>query len=244
MVAIYSTFLQRAYDQLIHDVALQNLDVLFALDRAGMVGEDGATHAGAYDISYLRCIPNMMIMAPSDENETSQLLYTGYRHNGPAAVRYPRGSGPGAVIEKTMTAVPIGKGVIRREGARVAILNFGTLLPSGLKVAEQINATIADMRFVKPLDETLVRQLAEDHQLLVTLEENSVAGGAGAAVSEFLAAQGIVMPVLHLGLPDRFVDHGKHSEQLTDTGLDSTNILQSIEQRLELLKTAGQVAQK
>jgi len=243
VVAIYSTFLQRAYDQLIHDVALQNLDVLFALDRAGLVGEDGATHAGAYDISYLRCIPNMMIMAPSDENETRQLLYTGFRHNGPAAVRYPRGTGPGAVIEKTMTALPIGKGVIRRAGAQVAILNFGTLLPSGLEVAEQINATVADMRFVKPIDETLVRQLAEDHQLLVTLEENSVAGGAGTAVSEFLAAQGIVMPVLHLGLPDRFVDHGKHIEQLTDTGLDSTNILQSIEQRLELLKTAGQVAQ-
>ena len=182
-------------------------------------------------------------MAPSDENETRQLLYTGFRHNGPAAVRYPRGTGPGAVIEKTMTALPIGKGVIRRAGAQVAILNFGTLLPSGLEVAEQINATVADMRFVKPIDETLVRQLAEDHQLLVTLEENSVAGGAGTAVSEFLAAQGIVMPVLHLGLPDRFVDHGKHIEQLTDTGLDSTNILQSIEQRLELLKTAGQVAQ-
>jgi 1-deoxy-D-xylulose-5-phosphate synthase len=243
VVAIYSTFLQRAYDQLIHDVALQNLDVLFALDRAGLVGEDGATHAGAYDISYLRCIPNMMIMAPSDENETRQLLYTGYRHNGPAAVRYPRGTGPGAVIEKAMTALPIGKGVIRREGVQVAILNFGTLLPSGLEVAEQINATVADMRFVKPIDESLIRQLAEDHQLLVTLEENSVAGGAGAAVSEFLAAQGIVMPLLHLGLPDRFVDHGKHSEQLTDTGLDSANILQSIEQRLELLKTAGQVAQ-
>ena len=243
VVAIYSTFLQRAYDQLIHDVALQNLDVLFALDRAGMVGEDGATHAGAYDISYLRCIPNMMIMAPSDENETRQLLYTGYRHNGPATVRYPRGTGPGAVIEKAMTALRIGKGVIRREGVQVAILNFGTLLPSGLEVAEQINATVADMRFVKPIDESLIRQLTEDHQLLVTLEENSVAGGAGAAVSEFLAAQGIVMPVLHLGLPDRFVDHGKHSEQLTDTGLDSANILQSIEQRLELLKTAGQVAQ-
>jgi len=243
VVAIYSTFLQRAYDQLIHDVALQNLDVLFALDRAGMVGEDGATHAGAYDISYLRCIPNMMIMAPSDENETRQLLFTGYQHNGPAAVRYPRGTGPGAIIEKTMTALPIGRGVVRREGTQVAILNFGTLLASGLEVADQINATVADMRFVKPIDEALIRQLAEGHRLLVTLEENSIAGGAGAAVSEFLAAQGIVMPVLHLGLPDRFVDHGKHNEQLTDTGLDSSSILRTIEQRLELLKTTGQVAQ-
>ena len=187
VVAIYSTFLQRAYDQLIHDVALQNLDVLFALDRAGLVGEDGATHAGAYDISYLRCIPNMMIMAPSDENETRQLLYTGYMHTGPAAVRYPRGTGPGATIEKAMTALQIGKGVIRRDGAGVAILNFGTLLPTGLRVGEQLNATVADMRFVKPIDETMIRELASRHSLLVTLEENSIAGGAGSAVSEFLA---------------------------------------------------------
>ena len=236
VVAIYSTFLQRAYDQLIHDVALQNLDVLFALDRAGMVGEDGATHAGAYDISYLRCIPNMMIMAPSDENETRQLLYTGYQHHGPAAVRYPRGTGPGAVIEKTMTAMPIGKGVIRREGSQVAILNFGTLLTYGFEAAESLNATVADMRFVKPIDEQLILKLAETHQLLVTLEENSIAGGAGSAVSEFLAAKGIVMPVLHLGLPDRYVDHGNHSQQLADTGLDSAAILHAIEKRVELLK--------
>jgi len=236
VVAIYSTFLQRAYDQLIHDVALQNLDVLFALDRAGMVGEDGATHAGAYDISYLRCIPNMMIMAPSDENETRQLLYTGYQHHGPAAVRYPRGTGPGAVIEQTMTAMPIGKGVIRREGSQVAILNFGTLLTYGFEAADSLNATVADMRFVKPIDEQLILTLAETHQLLVTLEENSIAGGAGSAVSEFLAAKGIVMPVLHLGLPDRYVDHGNHSQQLADTGLDSAAILQAIEKRVELLK--------
>ena len=237
VVAIYSTFLQRAYDQLIHDVALQNLDVLFALDRAGMVGEDGATHAGAYDISYLRCIPNMMIMAPSDENETRQLLYTGYTHHGPAAVRYPRGTGPGAVIEKTMTAMPIGKGVIRREGSQVAILNFGTLLTYGFEAAESLNATVADMRFVKPIDEQLILKLAETHQLLVTLEENSIAGGAGSAVSEFLAAQGIVMPVLHLGLPDRYVDHGNHSQQLADTGLDAGSILEAITNRLALLST-------
>ena len=236
VVAIYSTFLQRAYDQLIHDVAIQNLDVLFALDRAGLVGEDGATHAGAYDISYLRCIPNMVLMAPSDENETRQLLYTGFIHQGPAAVRYPRGTGPGATIKKRMTALPLGKGVIRREGAQVAILNFGTLLANGLEAAEQLNATVADMRFVKPIDEALICDLASRHTLLVTLEENSIAGGAGSAVSEFLAAQGILMPVLHLGLPDLFVDHGKHEEQLAVTGLDVTGIKVAIEQRLTLIK--------
>ena len=235
VVAIYSTFLQRAYDQLIHDVAIQNLDVLFALDRAGLVGEDGATHAGAYDISFLRCIPNMVIMAPSDENETRQLLYTGYMHSGPAAVRYPRGTGPGAVIEQQMTALPLGKGLMARRGAGVAILNFGTLLATGLEVAETLNASVADMRFVKPIDEQLIRDLAGTHQLLVTLEENSTAGGAGSAVSEFLAEQGIVMPVLHLGLPDRFIDHGNHSQQLESIGLDSTAILGAIEKRLALL---------
>ncbi|MGB2451205.1 MAG: 1-deoxy-D-xylulose-5-phosphate synthase [Porticoccaceae bacterium] len=239
VVAIYSTFLQRGYDQLIHDVALQNLDVLFALDRAGMVGEDGATHAGAYDISYLRCIPNMLVMTPSDENETRQLLYTGFIHQGPAAVRYPRGTGPGAAIDQAMTALPLGKGVVRRSGAQVAILNFGTTLANAMAVAESLNATVADMRFVKPLDEELISQLAAEHQLLVSVEENAVAGGAGAAVSEYLAQQGIVMPVLHLGLPDLFIDHGSHSEQLAATGLDSAGMLQAIEQRLALLKLPG-----
>jgi 1-deoxy-D-xylulose-5-phosphate synthase len=242
VVAIYSTFLQRGYDQLIHDVALQNLDVLFALDRAGLVGEDGATHAGAYDISYLRCIPNMLVMAPSDENETRQLLYTGFIHQGPAAVRYPRGTGPGAQIDQAMTAVPIGKGIMRRTGAQVAILNFGTTLASAMEAAEHLNASVADMRFVKPIDEALIRQLAADHQLLVTVEENSVAGGAGTAVSEFLAAQGIVMPVLHIGLPDRFIDHGKHHEQLGMAGLDCAGIVHSIEQRLSLLQLPNQAA--
>ena len=242
VVAIYSTFLQRGYDQLIHDVALQNLDVLFALDRAGLVGEDGATHAGAYDISYLRCIPNMLVMAPSDENETRQLLYTGFIHQGPAAVRYPRGTGPGVQIDQAMTAVPIGKGIMRRTGAQVAILNFGTTLASAMEAAEHLNASIADMRFVKPIDEALIRQLAADHQLLVTVEENSVAGGAGTAVSEFLAAQGIVMPVLHIGLPDRFIDHGKHHEQLGMAGLDCAGIVHSIEQRLSLLQLPNQAA--
>jgi 1-deoxy-D-xylulose-5-phosphate synthase len=243
VVAIYSTFLQRGYDQVIHDVALQNLDVLFAMDRAGLVGEDGATHAGAYDISYLRCIPNMLVMAPSDENETRQLLYTGFIHQGPAAVRYPRGTGPGAQIEQAMTAVPIGKGIMRRTGAQVAILNFGTTLACAMEAAEQLNAAVADMRFVKPIDEALIRQLAADHQLLVTVEENSVAGGAGAAVSEFLAAQGIVMPVLHIGLPDKFIDHGKHHEQLGAVGLDCAGIVHSIEQRLSLLQLPNQAAQ-
>ncbi|MGX4677002.1 1-deoxy-D-xylulose-5-phosphate synthase [SAR92 clade bacterium H246] len=240
VVAIYSTFLQRGYDQLIHDVALQNLDVLFAMDRAGLVGEDGATHAGAYDISYLRCIPNMLVMAPSDENETRQLLYTGFIHQGPAAVRYPRGTGPGAQIEQAMTAVPIGKGIMRRTGSQVAILNFGTTLASAIEAAEHLNASVADMRFVKPIDEALIRQLAADHQLLVTVEENSVAGGAGAAVSEFLAAQGIVMPVLHIGLPDKFIDHGKHHEQLGAVGLDCAGIVHSIEQRLSVLQLPKQ----
>lgn len=236
VVAIYSTFLQRGYDQLIHDVALQNLDVLFALDRAGLVGEDGASHAGAYDMSYLRCIPNMIVMTPSDENETRQLLYTGYRYQGPAAVRYPRGTGPGATIEKTMAELPLGKGIVRREGTRVAILNFGTLLPTALQVGDQLNATVADMRFVKPLDKELVSQLATDHDLLVTLEEGSVAGGAGSAVSEYLADQSIVMPILQLGLPDTFVDHGSHAQQLSRVGLDAKQIQSRITQRLEKLK--------
>ena len=236
VVAIYSTFLQRGYDQLIHDVALQNLDVLFALDRAGLVGEDGASHAGAYDMSYLRCIPNMVVMTPSDENETRQLLYTGYRYQGPAAVRYPRGTGPGATIEKTMAELPLGKGIMRREGTRVAILNFGTLLPTALQVGDQLNATVADMRFVKPLDKELVSQLATDHDLLVTLEEGSVAGGAGSAVSEYLADQSIVIPILQLGLPDTFVDHGSHAQQLSRVGLDAEQIQSRITQRLEKLK--------
>jgi 1-deoxy-D-xylulose-5-phosphate synthase len=235
VVAIYSTFLQRGYDQLIHDVALQDLDVLFALDRAGLVGEDGATHAGAYDLSYMRCIPNMLIMTPSDENETRQLLYTGYIHQGPAAVRYPRGTGPGVAINQTMSALPIGKGVIRRKGSQVAILNFGTTLESALSAAEQLDATVVDMRFVKPLDHELIMQTAGDHQLLVTLEENSVAGGAGSAVSEFLAEQAVVMPILQLGLPDQFVDHGSHQQQLSSIGLDSAQIYSRIKQRLDRL---------
>lgn len=241
VVAIYSTFLQRAYDQLIHDVALQNLDVLFAIDRAGLVGEDGATHAGSYDLSYLRCIPNMLVMAPSDENECRQLLYTGYQHQGPAAVRYPRGTGSNAIVAREMTALPIGKGLVKkestREGKRVAILNFGALMQRALGAAETLNATVADMRFVKPLDEKLVLQLAQQNDLLVTLEENTVMGGAGAAVNEFLAAQGIVMPVLNLGLPDVFLNHGKHGDLLDACGLSSSAMVDTIQQRLEQIKT-------
>ncbi len=235
VVAIYSTFLQRAYDQLIHDVALQNLDVLFAIDRAGQVGEDGATHAGSFDLSYLRCIPNLVVMAPSDENETRQMLYTGFIHAGPAAVRYPRGTGPGTAIAAEMTALPLGKGVLKRRGQRVAILSFGALLPRALEAAEAVDATVADMRFVKPLDETLIDELAAGHELLVTLEENVVAGGAGAGVGEYLAARGTVVPLLHLGLPDRFLDHEAPGAQLARAGLDAAGIEDAIRARLALL---------
>ncbi len=233
VVAIYSTFLQRAYDQLVHDIALQELDVTFGIDRAGLVGEDGPTHAGAFDLSFLRCIPKMLVMAPSDENETRQLLYTGFMYPGPAAVRYPRGTGPGASIDATMTALPIGKGVKKREGQGVAILNFGTLLPAAMSAADKLGASVADMRFVKPLDEELVLELAASHQLLVTLEENVIAGGAGSAVNELLLREQIPVPVLNLGLPDRFVDHGKHGELLAECGLDAEGVYRSIAERLQ-----------
>lgn len=235
VVAIYSTFLQRAYDQLVHDVALQNLDVTFAIDRAGLVGEDGPTHAGSFDLSFLRCIPNMLIAAPSDENECRQLLYTAYQHRGPAAVRYPRGTGTGVVIQKDMNLLPIGKGIIKREGKQVAILCFGTLLAKAQEVADKLNASLCDMRFVKPLDSELIERMADSHSLLVTLEENAVAGGAGSAVSEYLASQGYVMPLLHLGLKDTFVDHANHSQQLKEQGLDAAGIESAIRQRLQLL---------
>ena len=235
VVAIYSTFLQRAYDQLIHDVALQNLDVTFGIDRAGLVGEDGATHAGSFDLSFLRCIPNMVIAAPSDENETRKLLYTAYQHPGPAAVRYPRGTGLGVEIEQTMQAVPIGKGVMRRRGEQVAILNFGTLLPRALEVAASLGATVADMRFVKPLDEHLVRELATTHSLIITLEENSLAGGAGSAVCEALNSMGIATPVRQFGLPDCFVDHASQERQLHSAGLDTETLLDTISTALSQL---------
>jgi len=244
VVAIYSTFLQRGYDQLVHDVAIQDLDVLFAIDRAGLVGEDGPTHAGAFDISYLRCIPGMVIMTPSDENETRQLLQTGLQFNGPAAVRYPRGTGPGVDIQQQLTPLPVGKGRLVREGTRVAILNFGTLLGSALEAAESLNATVADMRFVKPLDDALVLELAEQHDLLVTLEENAIAGGAGSAVTEFLNGREVTLPVMQLGLPDRFVDHGKPEELLKECGLDADSIRDAIASRLERLGKHAAVAVK
>lgn len=236
VVAIYSTFLQRAYDQLIHDVALQNLDVTFGIDRAGLVGEDGPTHAGAYDLSFLRCIPNMIVMAPSDENECRQMLYTGYQHPGPAAIRYPRGTGCGAEIQKQMQTLPLGKGRIITTGKRVAILAFGTVLQTAKPVCSNLGATLADMRFVKPMDEALILQLAEQHELLITLEENALMGGAGSGVNEVLAQHNVVMPVLNLGIADYYVEHGKPSEMLQDCGLHAEGIEQSIRDRLQLLE--------
>lgn len=235
VVAIYSTFLQRAYDQLIHDVALQNLPVLFAIDRAGLVGADGPTHAGAFDLSFLRCIPNLTVMAPSDENECRQMLYTGFQMNSPAAVRYPRGTGPGAEIQAEMTALPLGKGRLRRQGEKVAFLAFGSMVTPALAAAEALNATVADMRFVKPLDAELVCRLAESHDLIITVEENVVMGGAGSACLEAMQAMGILKPVLQLGLPDDYVEHGDPAGMLTDCGLDAAGIERSVRQRLAML---------
>ncbi len=232
VVAIYSTFLQRGYDQLIHDVALQNLDVTFALDRAGLVGADGATHAGNYDMAFLRCIPNMVVMAASDENECRKMLTTAYQYRGPAAVRYPRGAGIGATVETELTSIEMGKGEIRRQGKGVAILAFGTMLAPSLQAAETLNATVANMRFIKPLDTALVAELAASHDLLVTIEEGSIMGGAGSAVAEALSAAGIVKPLLQLGLPDKFIDHGDATQLLAQCGLDAAGITASVNQRL------------
>jgi len=231
VVAIYSTFLQRAYDQLIHDVALQNLDVTFALDRAGLVGADGATHAGNYDMAFLRCIPNMVVMAASDENECRQMLSTAYAHQGPAAVRYPRGAGTGVAVENNLDTIPMGKGELRREGKGIAILAFGSMVAPSLGAAEKLNASVANMRFIKPLDVELVKQLAASHDALVTVEEGCIMGGAGSAVAEALAAAGIVKPLLQLGLPDRFIDHGDVAQLLADCGLDANGIAAAIVQR-------------
>ena len=233
MVAIYSTFLQRGYDQLIHDVALQDLSVLFAIDRGGLVGPDGATHAGSFDLSYLRCVPNMLVMAPADENECRQMLYTGFVHHGPAAVRYPRGRGPGAELETAMQPLPLGKGELRRTGAGVAILAFGAMLAPALAAAGELDASVVNMRFVKPLDEALVLAMAAGHELLVTVEDNVVAGGAGSAVDEFLMARGIGTPVLNLGLPDRFLAQGGRDELLADCGLDAAGLVRAIRKRLD-----------
>ncbi|NND69644.1 MAG: 1-deoxy-D-xylulose-5-phosphate synthase [Halioglobus sp.] len=233
VVAIYSTFLQRGYDQLIHDIALQSLDVTFGIDRAGLVGQDGPTHHGAFDLTYLRCVPNMVIAAPSDENECRQLLYTAFQHAGPAAVRYPRGTGPGAEIEAAMTQLDLGRARTIAQGETVAILNFGTLLPAAAFAAQALNATLIDMRWVKPLDKELLLQVSGQHQLLVTLEENVIAGGAGAAVSEFLHNANRHVPLLHLGLPDAFVEHGSHEQQLEWAGLTGPGILEKINKVLQ-----------
>jgi 1-deoxy-D-xylulose-5-phosphate synthase len=235
VVAIYSTFLQRGYDQLVHDVALQNLPVLFAIDRAGVVGADGATHIGAFDVSFLRCLPNIIVMTPSDENECRQMLYTGFMADAPVAVRYPRGSGPGAPVAVSMTALPIGRAELRRESTRrhhrIAILAFGSMLQPALAAGETLDATVVNMRFVKPLDIELLTLLASQHSAFVTVEENVVAGGAGSAVSEALAAADVTMPALHLGLPDRFPDHGDPAVILHECGLDAEGIVDAIERR-------------
>lgn len=232
VVAIYSSFLQRAYDQVIHDVALQNLPVLFAIDRAGLVGADGPTHQGAFDISFLRTVPNMVIMTPSDERECRLMLSTGYRHHGPAAVRYPRGSGSGVEAGQDLETLPIGKGRVVREGKRIAILGFGTLLAQAQLAAEALDATLVDMRFVKPLDEALLRTLAEQHEVLVTVEDNAIMGGAGSAVNEFLMRERLLRPVLNLGLPDQFVEQGTQEEIYAQLGLDAAGIRAAIERYL------------
>lgn len=232
VVAIYSTFLQRAYDQLIHDVAIQNLPVVFAIDRAGLVGADGPTHAGSFDLSYLRCIPNITVMVPADENECRQMLFTAFQLNTPSAVRYPRGSGIGVKIQKKMNALPIGRGEIRRSGGKIAILAFGTLLAPCLEVGDVLDATVVNMRFVKPLDDELVSDLAKTHELLVTVEENTIMGGAGSAVLESLMASSVTVNVLQLGLPDIFLDQGDPVQMLADCGLDTAGILKSIQDKL------------
>lgn len=232
VVAIYSTFLQRAYDQLIHDVAIQSLPVVFAIDRAGLVGADGPTHAGSFDLSYLRCIPNMTVMAPSDEDECRQMLYTAFQMDTPTAVRYPRGAGTGVVPQKQMHTLPVGRGEIRRNGAKIALLAFGSMLKPCLEAGDELDATVCNMRFIKPLDNDLVASLASNHELLVTVEENTVMGGAGSAVAESLASAGIIIPILQLGLPDIFIDQGDPAQMLADCGLDKAGIIRSVRARL------------
>ncbi len=239
VVAIYSTFLQRGYDQVIHDISLQDLPVMLAIDRGGLVGADGPTHAGSFDLSFMRCLPHFVIMTPSDENECRQMLYTAYRHEGPTAVRYPRGTGPGAAIERTMTALPIGKAEVRRQGARVALLAFGSLLTAALAAGETLNATVVNMRFVKPLDEALLMRLARSHELFVTVEENAVAGGAGSGVGELVGQLQLPVRVLNLGLPDSYLEHGAPAQMLADVGLDAAGIARQVRDALpELARTS------
>ena len=241
VVAIYSTFLQRGYDQLVHDVALQNLDVTFGIDRAGLVGQDGPTHHGAFDLSFLGCIPNLVLGAPSDENECRQMLYTAYLHEGPAAIRYPRGTGPGAAIAQDMQQWVIGRAVERRAGSGVALLNFGALLPQVMAAAQELDASVIDMRWIKPLDEQKVLDMARQHSLLVTVEENALAGGAGSLVNNLLAQHGLHTAVLNLGLPDHFVEHGSQEEQRAWSGLDAAGILGAVRRRLDSRASAGQL---
>src|SRR5512139_1035568 len=229
VVAIYSTFLQRAYDQLIHDIALQDLPVMLAIDRAGLVGADGPTHAGSFDLSFLRCVPNMTVMTPSDENECRQMLYTAHLMQSPTAVRYPRGTGPGVLARKEMQAVPVGKAEVRRNGRKVAILAFGSMLAPALGAGDKLDATVVNMRFVKPMDEELVLRMAREHELLVTVEENTVQGGAGSAVAECLARHALAAPLLQLGLPDRFLEQGEPAQMLADCGLDAAGIAGAIQ---------------
>jgi len=230
-VAIYSTFLQRGYDQLIHDVALQNLNVTFAIDRGGVVGPDGATHAGSFDLTFLRCVPNMLVAAPADENECRQLLTTAFQHAGPAAVRYPRGTGPGAKLESELTALPIGKAEIRQRGTRLAILAFGAPLAAALEAGNEFGATVVNMRWIKPLDEALVLELARTHAALVSVEDNAVIGGAGSAIAELLTAKNIQTPLLQLGLPDVFLEHASREQLLAEAGIDAAGIRSAIAKR-------------
>ena len=239
VVAIYSTFLQRAYDQLIHDVAIQNLPVLFAIDRAGLVGSDGPTHAGSFDLSFMRCIPNMLIMAPGDENECRQMLYTGFRHQGPAAVRYPRGSGPGKAVETDMQLIPIGKADMVIRGKVLAILAFGSSLEPSIEVGSRLGASVVNMRFIKPLDADVIYEMAQSHDLLVTVEENAISGGAGSGVNELLAAAGISANILNIGIPDRYIEHGSRDDCLAMAGLDANGILEQINQRLESINSVN-----
>ncbi len=239
VVAIYSTFLQRGYDQLVHDVAIQNLDVLFAIDRGGVVGPDGATHAGNLDLSYLRCVPNIVVMAPSDENECRQMLSTGFVFEGPAAVRYPRGTGPGVAIRPNLDTLPIGKAELRKRGSRIALLAFGAIVPAAEKIGEELGLTVVNMRFIKPLDRDLILELARTHEGFVTLEDNVVMGGAGSGVAELLNAEGIAMPVLHLGLPDAFQHHASREDLLAEAGLDAAGIRNAVLSRWPML--AGNV---
>jgi 1-deoxy-D-xylulose-5-phosphate synthase len=231
VVAIYSTFLQRGYDQLVHDVCLQKLPVVFAIDRAGCVGNDGPTHNGTYDVSFMRCLPNIVLMAPSDENECRQMLYTAYTLDMPAAVRYPRGSGTGAVPEKEMVALPVGRAEVRRRGNEVAILAFGTPLAMSLAAAEELDATVVNMRFIKPLDEALILQMAETHNLIVTVEENVIEGGCGSAVNEVLAARGVLVPVLNFGLPDAMLQHGSQDDMRREAGFTREELVRAIKSR-------------